>query len=106
MSDFIFPLHLLLLCAQEKREGERMKRYAIVLVILFSACTMTPAVKELGNNRYATDADAPSVDSARTAAMKQAAAFCSGSGKTLNAESASDQSMVSVYRSNVVFSCN
>jgi hypothetical protein len=83
-----------------------MMRYAIGLVILLSACTMTPPVKELGNNRYATDADAPTVNSARSEAMKQATAFCSGSGKTLNAESASDQSMSSRYRSNVVFSCN
>lgn len=76
------------------------------MAILLSACSMTPPVKELGNNRYATDADAPSVNSARTAAMKQATGFCSGSGKTVNAESASDQSMSSRYRSSVVFSCN
>jgi hypothetical protein len=83
-----------------------MMRCAIALVVFLSACSTTPPVRALGNDRFSTDADAHTVNAARTEAMKQASAFCTNSGKALDAESSSDQSISTLYRSNVVFSCH
>jgi hypothetical protein len=81
-------------------------RYMLAFVIVLSGCAVTPAATALGNGRYTLGANSRSPDSAHAESIKQASAYCVSQGKAVNAESFSEETGASVYRSNIVFTCN
>jgi hypothetical protein len=82
-------------------------RYTIALVLFLSACSAAPPVKPLGEGSYSTTADSRvTATAAYSEAMKQAADYCAGTGKTSNTRSQSNMGSDNYYRTSVVFTCD
>ena len=83
-----------------------MRRMFAVIVLVVGGCSVTPSVTKLDNGRYTIGANAYTAESARTDALKQATAYCSSKGQTVDAQSFSEESGRNEYHENVVFTCN